>query len=110
MPIYGQTFHRYSTEENGHELNQRGIRAWKYVRTEINAYLENQVENYSKIDNFVNKQNAKISKSNFSKAWKEKRYHDLDITSQIKLFLILNIVINTVVTRVYNLGQFFFLR
>ena len=61
------------TEENGHELDQRAIRVWKYLRTGINAYLKNQVENHSKIDNYVNNQKSKISESNCSKAWREKR-------------------------------------
>ena len=60
------------TEENVHELDQRAIRVWKYVRTGINAYFKNQVENHSKVDNSVNNQNSKISKSNFSEAWKGK--------------------------------------
>ena len=57
----GQTFQPYSTEENVQELDQRVIGVWKYVRTVINAYLKNQVENYSKIDNSVNNQKSKIS-------------------------------------------------
>ena len=61
------------TEENGHELDQRSIRVWKYVRTGINEYLKNQAGNHSKIDNSVNDQKSKIYKSNFSKACKEKR-------------------------------------
>ena len=61
------------TEENGQELDQRAIGVWKYIRMGINAYLKNQVENFSKIDNSVNNQTSKILKSNFSKAWKEKR-------------------------------------
>ena len=43
----------------------------------MNAYLKNQVENQSKIDNDVNNQDSKIPKSHFSKAWKEKRYYML---------------------------------
>ena len=46
----------------------------------INAYLKNQVENHSKIDNSVNNQKSKISKSNFSKAWKEKRDNMLTLS------------------------------
>ena len=68
----GYTFQPYSTEENGHELDQRAIRVWKYVRTGINAYSKNQVKNHPKIDNYVYNQKLKISKSIFSKAWKEK--------------------------------------
>ena len=41
-----------------------------YVR-ELIRIFENQVEDHSKIDNSVNNQKSKISKSNFSKAWKE---------------------------------------
>ena len=66
----------------------------------INAYLKNQVENHSKIDNSVNNQKSKISKSNFSKAQKEKRDNMLDIMIQKLLFLLLNIIIKTVGTRV----------
>ena len=65
--------HPYSTEENGHELDQRAIGVWKCLHTGINAYLKNQVENHSKINNSVNNQKSKISKYHFSKAWKEKR-------------------------------------
>ena len=61
------------TEENVHELDQRAIRVWKYVRTGINAYFKNQVENHSKVDNSVNNQKYKIFKSNFYKALKENR-------------------------------------
>ena len=59
MKPYGKTFHPYSTEENGHELDQIVIRVWKYVRTGINVYLKDQVENHSKIDNYVNNQSPK---------------------------------------------------
>ena len=65
MPLYGQTFHPYSTEENIHELDQRVIRVWKYVRTGINAYLKNQAENHSKIDDYLNNQKSKTFKSIF---------------------------------------------
>ena len=41
------------TEESGHEIDQREIGVWKYIRTGINAYLKKQVKNYSKIDNSV---------------------------------------------------------
>ena len=51
--LYIKTYH---TQENGHEINQREIRVWKYVRTGINAYLKNQVESHSKIDNSGNNQ------------------------------------------------------
>ena len=73
MPLYGQNFHPYSTEENVHELNKRSIIVWKYVHTVVNAYLKNQVENHSKIDNSVNNQKSKISRYIFSKACKENR-------------------------------------
>ena len=66
----------------------------------INSYLKNQVENHFKIDNSVNNQKSKISKSNFSKAQKEKRDNMLDIMIQKLLFLLLNIIIKTVGTRV----------
>ena len=46
----------YHTEENGHEIIQREIRVWKYVREGINACLKNQVESHSKIDNSGNNQ------------------------------------------------------
>ena len=52
----------------------------KYVCTGINAYLKNQVENHSKIDNDVNSQDSKIFKSNLSKACKEKRYNMIYIS------------------------------
>ena len=94
------------TEENGHELDQRTIRFLKYVRTVINAYLKNQVENHSKMDNSVNNQKSKISNSNFSRARKEKRDNMLEIMSQKILFLLLNIIIKTVGTRVSNLSHF----
>ena len=64
---------KFSTRTGGHELDKRAIGVWKYVRTGINAYLKNQFENHSKIGNSVNNQKSKISKSNFSKARKEKR-------------------------------------
>ena len=41
------------TEENSQELDQKAIGVWKYILTVINAYLKNQVEKYSKIDNYV---------------------------------------------------------
>ena len=53
MRFYLLNIKKLHTEENGQELDQRGIGVWKYVRTGINAYLKNQVENYSKIDNSV---------------------------------------------------------
>ena len=59
----------------------------------ILAYLKNQVENHYKIDNSINSQKSKTSKSNFSKAWKEKRDNMLDIMSQTSLFLLINIII-----------------
>ena len=59
----------------------------------INAYLKNQVENQSKIDNSVNNQKSNISKSNFSKARKENRDNMLEIMIQTSLFLLLNIII-----------------
>ena len=87
---YGQSFHPDSTEENSQELDQRAITVWKYVCTRIHTYLKNQFENYSKIDNSVNNQKSKICKSNFSKAWKEKRDNMLsrEITRQTSLFLL----------------------
>ena len=94
------------TEENGHEIDQRAIGVWKYIRTGINANLKNQVENHSKIDNTVNNQKSKMSKFNFSKAWKENRDNMLDIMSQIRLFLLLNITIKTVVISVSYLNHF----
>ena len=39
----------------------------------INEYLKNKVENHSKTENSINNPESKISKSNFSKTWKEKR-------------------------------------
>ena len=66
----------------------------------ISAYLENQVENHSKIDNYLHNQKSKISKSNFSKDWKEKRDNMLEIMSQTRLLLLLNIITKTVGTRV----------
>ena len=69
----------FSTRTEGHKLDQRSIGVWKYVRTEINAYLKNQVENHSKIDSSIKNQKSKISKSNFSKARKETRNNMLDI-------------------------------
>ena len=60
----------HCTRTGGHELDQRAIGVWKYVRTGINTYLKNQVENHSKIDNSINNQKSKISKSNFYKAQK----------------------------------------
>ena len=47
------TYLKLHTEENDQELDQRAIGVWKYVHTGINAYLKNQVKNYSKIDNTV---------------------------------------------------------
>ena len=45
------------------------------------ACLKNQVENHTKIDNSVNNQKSKTSKSDLSKAWKKiyikhTRYHE----------------------------------
>ena len=66
----------------------------------------NQVKNHSRIDNSVNNQNSKTSKSNFSEAWKEKRNNILDIMIQTSLFSLLNIIINIVGSRVSNLILF----
>ena len=69
MHIYwthGQTFHPYIIEENGQEMDWIAIGVLKYIRTVINAYLKYQVKSYSKIDNSVNNQKSKVSKSNFS--------------------------------------------
>ena len=74
-------------EANGNELDQRVIRVWKYVRMGINAYLKNQVENHSKIDNDGNNQKYEISKSNFSKSWKEKRDNIIPPTKLFPLSL-----------------------
>ena len=68
--ILPATYKQFHTEENGHELKQRAIRVWKYIHTRINAYLKNQVENYSKINDSVDNQKSKIFKYNFSSAWK----------------------------------------
>ena len=54
---------KFCTRTGGHELNQRVIGFWEYVRTVINAYLKNQVKNHSKIDNSLYNQKSKISKS-----------------------------------------------
>ena len=43
---------------------------WKYVRMGINLYPKNQVENHSKVDNSINNQKSKISKSNLLKVCK----------------------------------------
>ena len=51
--IYVLVIKKSHSEKNCQELDQRAIGVWKYVRTEINAYLKNQIENYSKIDNSV---------------------------------------------------------
>ena len=76
----------------------------QYVRTGINTYLENQVENHSKIGNSVNNQKPKISKSNFSKAWREKGDNMLDIMIQTSILLLLHIIIKRVGTRESNLS------
>ena len=89
---------KFSTITGDHELNQRAIGVWKYVRTWIHAYLENQVKNHSKIGNTVNNQKYKISRSNFSKAPKEKKDNMLYIMRQTSLFLLWNIIIMTVGT------------
>ena len=68
------------------------IGIWKYVRTGIIVCLKNQVENHSKIDNYVNNQKSKTSKSNLYKAWKENRDNMLDIKIQTSLLLLLNII------------------
>ena len=77
VPFQGRLYllhiRKLNNEENGQELDHIDIWVWKYVRIGINADLKNQVENHSKIDNYVNNQKSKISKYNFSKAWKEKR-------------------------------------
>ena len=65
--------------------------------------MKNQVENYSKIDNYVNNQKSKISKSSFYKAQKEKRDNMIDIMSQISIFLLLTIIIKTVGTLGYTI-------
>ena len=72
------------------------------MRTRIDAYLKNQDEKQTKIDNSVNNQKSEISKSNLSKDWEENRDNMLyrEIVSQIILFLILNIIINIGGTRV----------
>ena len=69
------------TEEKVHELDQREFGVWKYIRTGINAYFKNQVENQPKIENYVNNQKSKISKSNLSKAQKENRDNMLVLSS-----------------------------
>ena len=91
---------KFSTRTGGHELDQRATVVWKYIRMVINAHFKNQVKNHSKIESSINDQKSKRSKSNFSKAWKEKRDNMLDIRRQTILFLIWNIIINTVGTRV----------
>ena len=72
--------------------------------------FEKPSQNHSKIDNSLNNQNFKTSKSNFSKAWKEKRDNMLssDIMSQIIFYLPLIIIINTAVTREYKIWANFF--
>ena len=47
---------KFNTRTGGHELDRISIGVWKYVRTGINAYLKNQVESHSKIDNSGNNQ------------------------------------------------------
>ena len=96
---------KFSTRTGGHEHDQRAIGVWKYILTVINAYLENQLENHSKIDNSVNNQKSKFFKSNLSKAQKEKWDNMLDIMIQTDLLLLLNIIINKVGTRVSNLSH-----
>ena len=59
--VYIIHMNKLHTEENGHKLDLRVIGVWKYVRTGINAYLKNQAENHSKIDNTVNNQKFKTS-------------------------------------------------
>ena len=73
-------------------LDEISIGVWKYLRRGINAYLKNQVENYSKIDHSVNNQKSKISKYNFSKAQKEMKDNILEIMIQTSLFLLSNII------------------
>ena len=73
----------------------------------ILACLKNQVKNHSKIDNSVNNQKSKISKTGFSTAWKENRDNIIDIMIQTRLFLLLNIMIKMVCIRVSNLSLFF---
>ena len=69
----------------------------------INEYLKNQVEIHFKIGNYVNNQKSKIPKSYLSKAWKEKIDNMLEIMSQTSLCLLLNIIIMTVGTLLYQL-------
>ena len=65
--------------------------------------FENQFEIHSKIDNYINNQKYKTSKSNFSKAWKENIDNMLEIMIQTSLLLILNIIIKRVGTRCSNI-------
>ena len=77
------------------------------IRTYWNSCtIENQVKNHSKIDHSINNQKSKTPKSVFSKAWKEKRDNMIDIIFQTRLFLLLNIIIKRVGTRVSNLSHF----
>ena len=68
--------------------------------------FEKPIRKNSKIDNYVNKQKSKTSKSNLSKSWKETSYNMLGIMTQTSLFLILNIITKRVVTRISNLNHF----
>ena len=78
------------------------------IRTYWNSCsIQTQVKNHSRIDHSINNQNSKTPKSVFSKAWKENRDNMMDIISQTRLFLILNIIIKRVGTRVSNLSHFF---
>ena len=72
----------------------------------ITAYLKNQVKNHSKIENSVNNKKSKISKSNFSKSWKENIDKMLNIMIQTSSLLLFSVVIITVGTRVSNLSHF----
>ena len=77
------------------------------IRTYWNSCtFENQVKNHSRIDHSINNQKSKTHKSVFSKAWKEKRDNTIDIIFQTRLFLILNMIIKRVGTRVSNLSHF----
>ena len=107
MPPYGHRFHPHSTKENIYELDQRAMNLIrerldfeKYARTGITAYLKTKLKNNSQIDNYINTQNSKISKSNLSRAWKKNRENTLDIMIQRSLFFLLNIITKTVGTRV----------
>ena len=77
------------------------------IRMYRNSYMfENQVENHSKIYNSINNQKPKTSRYNFYQVLKEKRDTILDIMMQKRLFLLLNVIINRVGTRVSYLSNF----